>query len=133
MKKDDTYMSRCYELAKIAESEGEAAVGSVVVLNGVIVGEGTEKSRQLRDVTRHAEVVAILDALQSNHSLEGATLYTNMEPCILCSVVIRHHKIGRVVFAKRSGELGGSKKPFNILTTVEIEKWGSAPVVKEFG
>ncbi|MEN0053802.1 MAG: nucleoside deaminase [Mucilaginibacter sp.] len=123
------YMDRCFELAAMAASQGESAVGCVVVQNGEIIGEGYEKSRQLKDVTRHAEVVAILDAIQKHGTCEGATLYSNVEPCILCSYVIRHHKIAAVVFNKYCGELGGTNEKFNILTTNAINSWISAPVV----
>ncbi|MEJ1242303.1 nucleoside deaminase [Chryseolinea sp. T2] len=123
------YLSRCLELAQIAREEGESPVGSVVVLNDEIIGEGSEKSRQQNDVTRHAEVVAILNAVATNGHCKGATLYTNMEPCILCSYVIRHHQIATVVFSKHSGELGGTNPRFNILTTDMMSKWTKPPEV----
>lgn len=123
------YLNRCLELAKQAAAAGESPVGSVIVRDGAIIGEGTEQSRQLKDVTRHAEVVAILDAVQRHGSCEGATLYSNMEPCILCSYVIRHHRVAQVVFSNYCGELGGTAQPFNLLTTDLIAKWGAAPTI----
>lgn len=127
-----TYMDRCFKLAAIAASHGESEVGSIIVLNGEIIGEGYEKSRQLKDVTRHAEVVAVLDAIQKHGTCEGAILYSNAEPCILCSYVIRHYKIASVVFSKYCGELGGTNKKFNILTTNVIKSWGVAPTVHAY-
>lgn len=123
------YLNRCLELAQIAKEQGESPVGSVVVMGDKVIGEGFEKSRQLNDVTRHAEVVAILDAVAKHGSCNGATLYTNVEPCILCSYVIRHHRIVTVVFSKHSGELGGTNPLFSILTTDKISKWSKAPQV----
>ena len=123
------YLERCLELAQMAKAEGESPVGSLLVLNDKVIGEGFEKSRQLNDVTRHAEVVAILDAITRHGSCKGATLYTNSEPCILCSYVIRHHQIDTVVFSNYSGELGGTNPFFNILTTKKISKWTNAPKV----
>lgn len=123
------FIDRCLELAMMAMLEGESPVGSVVVRDGRIIGEGYEKSRQLKDVTRHAEVVAILDALQNGETCEGTTLYSNVEPCILCSYVVRHHKIAKVVFSKYCGELGGTNEDFNVLTTDKITKWVEPPVV----
>jgi tRNA(adenine34) deaminase len=129
MEDHNLYLLRCLELAHQAALAGESAVGSVVVKNGSIIGEGAEQSRGLRDVTRHAEVVAVLDAIQNHGSCEGATLYSNMEPCILCSYVIRHYKIAQVVFTNYCGELGGTALPFNILTTNTIKAWAEAPVI----
>lgn len=132
MANHSVYLKRCLELAKLAASEGESPVGSVVVLDGEIIGEGYEQSRQKKDVTRHAEVVAVLDALVKYGHCRGATLYTNVEPCILCSYVIRHHQLSRVVFSKTCGELGGTNPKFNILTTDEITSWATAPEVIQY-
>jgi tRNA(adenine34) deaminase len=126
------YMERCFVLAEKANAEGESAVGSVVVKEGKIVGEGYEKSRQSKDITRHAEIVAILDAIKNKADLAGAILYSNVEPCILCSYAIRHYKISTVVFAKQSGESGGTRAPFNVLTTTELSLWGPPPNVIHF-
>lgn len=122
------YMARCYDLAKQAAAEGESPVGSIVVKDGKIIGEGYEKSRQLKDVTRHAEVVALLDALKNTTDLSGATIYSNVEPCILCSYVIRHHRIAEVVFERSSGELGGTNPSFNVLTA-NFTTWSTPPAI----
>lgn len=126
------FIERCFALAEKASAEGESAVGSVVVKDGKIIGEGYEKSRQLKDITRHAEIVAILDAIKNKADITGAILYSNVEPCILCSYAIRHYKIGTVVFAKQSGESGGTRTPFNVLTTTELGLWGPPPNVIHF-
>jgi tRNA(adenine34) deaminase len=122
-------MERCFQLAQQAAEQGESAVGSIIVKNRNIIGEGTEKSRQQKDLTRHAELVAILDALHSNPDLSGATLYSNVEPCILCSYAIRHYKIAKVVFARIAGELGGTNPPCNVLTATHFKSWGPPPVI----
>ncbi len=49
-----------------------------------------------------------MDAVKNAGSCAGATLYSNVEPCLLCSYVIRHHRIARVVYSKACGELGGT-------------------------
>jgi len=133
MTEHSPFLNRCLELAALAAQEGETAVGSVVVKDGKIIGEGSEKSRQLRDVTRHAEVVAILDAISGHGDCEGATVYSNVEPCILCSYVIRNYKIAKVVFSKPCGELGGTNPAYNILTTNEINSWTKAPLIEIVG
>ncbi|RYE25941.1 MAG: nucleoside deaminase [Sphingobacteriales bacterium] len=120
-------MQRCYELASIAAAQGESPVGSIVVKDGIIIGEASEKSKQLKDITRHAEVMAVLDALHKIGSVAGATVYSNVEPCILCSYVLRHHKIAQVVFEKYCGELGGTSEPFNILTADSFISWHTPP------
>ena len=122
-------MQRCLELAELAEREGESPVGSVVVKDGIIIGEAYEKSRQLKDITRHAEVLALLDACKNKGDISGSILYSNMEPCILCSYAIRYYKIAEVVFMKHSGELGGTSVPFNLLTADNLASWIAPPLV----
>lgn len=81
-------------------------------------------------MTRHAEVVAILDAVERHGHCKGATLYSNVEPCILCSYVVRHHQISKVVFNNPCGELGGTGPTFNILGTDQISTWSAAPTIE---
>jgi tRNA(Arg) A34 adenosine deaminase TadA len=125
------FMQRCLQLAAIAQESGESAVGSVVVKGNIILGEGCEESKKLDDVTRHAEVVAMLDAIQKHGkaSLIGATLYTNVEPCILCSYVIRTYKIAEVIYISPSGELGGTNPSFPLLTSLAFASWQTPPKV----
>jgi len=121
------YIQKCFALAQRAAAEGESPVGSIIVKDGEIIGEGYEMSRQLKDITRHAEMMAILDAVKRNNNLEGSTMYTNVEPCILCSYAVRHYKIAEVVYVKPAGELGGTNPPYNILTAGDIKAWGKPP------
>ena len=129
MNEHQQYLERCMVLAQRAAAEGESPVGSVLVKDGKIIGEGYEKSRQLKDITRHAEVVAVLDAVQKGADVSGSVLYSNVEPCILCSYAIRHYKIKEVVFVKYSGELGGTRAPYNILTATDLRSWGQPPAI----
>jgi tRNA(adenine34) deaminase len=131
MSDHEPYLQRCLELAELAAAEGESPVGCVVVKDGVVIGEASEQSRQLKDVTRHAETVAILNAIKDHGSCQDAVLYTNVEPCVLCSYVIRHHKIKQVVYSRPCGELGGTGPKFPVLTA-EITSWDKVPVVIQY-
>jgi tRNA(adenine34) deaminase len=113
---DEQMMRRCFALAMESAKHGEYPYGSVIVCNGKIVAETTNRVAHDRDVTRHAEVVAISAAQKATDStsLEDCTLYTNMEPCAFCSYAIRESRIARVVFATRSPIMGGMSR-WNIL------------------
>lgn len=130
----ERFMKRCYELAEMARAKGESPVGSIIVRDGIIIGEGIESSRSLDDITRHAEVMAILDAVHKHgkEDCEGAWLYSNVEPCLLCSYVIRHHRIAQVIFDQHCGELGGTNQKFNLLETNKIKSWGRPPVIRTY-
>ncbi len=127
-------MQRCETLAAVATQHQESPVGSVVVWAGQIIGEGIEAGKAKQDITCHAEVEAIREAVKKyGKDLSAATLYTTHEPCILCSYVIRHHRIGRVVIRQAVAHIGGATSAYPILTAKDIAIWGEPPVVEFLG
>ncbi len=113
----DEYMMRhCFALAAKSADQSEYPYAAVVVRDGEIVAETTNKVAQDRDVTRHAEMVAICMAQEALGStdLSDCTIYANMEPCVFCSYAIRESRIGKVVFAMRSPVMGGASR-WNVL------------------
>lgn len=128
---DYLFMQRCEALAALAAQRQESPVGSVVVLEDQIIGEGIEAGKAKQDITCHAEVEAIRAAVQKHgKDLSAATLYTTHEPCILCSYVIRHHRIGRVVIQRAVAHIGGATSAYPILTAKDIPIWGEPPMVE---
>ena len=115
---DATHMRRCLDLAAGALASGETPVGALVVRGGTVIGEGAERTRTRLDPSAHAEVEALRAACQALGTLDlsGATLYTTVEPCVLCSYAARRVRISRVVFGARAGTLGGVTGPFPLLT-----------------
>jgi len=102
-------MRRCLVLAVQSSKEREYPFGAVVVRKGEILAEATNRVARDCDVTRHAEIVAMAEAqrMLGNTDLSDCTLYTNVEPCALCSYAIREARLARVVFALRSPIMGG--------------------------
>jgi len=125
------YLDRCRELGRAAGRRGNTEVGSVVVLDGEIVAEAEEGTPGGPDPFGHAEIVAVRRALDAVRpaELKRATLYTTVEPCLLCAFAIREAGIGRVVMEKATPEIGGVTSPFPILTTDAIRRWDEAPRV----
>ncbi|WP_221392818.1 nucleoside deaminase [Dyadobacter sp. NIV53] len=125
------FMRRCIELARIAKSHGESPVGSVIVRNGEIIGEGIEGGKANLDITFHAEIEAIRHASQflQSQDLSDCILYTTHEPCIMCSYMIRHTKITTIFSALSSGEYGGASSNYPLLLDTTIHKWGNPPKV----
>lgn len=78
MMTDEIYIRRCIELAKkgLGRTYPNPLVGSVIVYNGEIIGEGFhEKAGQ-----NHAEINAI-NAVQNKELLKYSTIYVSLEPC----------------------------------------------------
>ena len=118
---DRAMMARCIELSRIAAEKGEHPFGTVIALNGKIVAEAINRTVRESDVTRHAEVLALSQAQKTmgREVLRHYTLYTNVEPCAMCSYCIREAWVGRVVYAIASPVMGGLSK-WNILRDVGL-------------
>jgi tRNA(adenine34) deaminase len=114
---DIAMMRRCVTLAQSARSRREYPFAAVIGRRGEFICESLNMVRTERDVTRHAEMVAISSAqkkLQST-SLDECTIYSTIEPCAMCSYAIRESRIGRVIFGLQSPVMGGNSR-WNILT-----------------
>jgi tRNA(adenine34) deaminase len=88
-----------------------------------------EAGKSMNDITKHAEIEAIRDALKQHQSLNDVTLYTTHEPCIMCSYVIRHHQIKTIVYGTKSKYVGGKTSDYNLLETESVPKWGKIPEI----
>jgi tRNA(adenine34) deaminase len=124
-------MRRCLELAAVARGRGDTPVGSVVVLDGAIVGEAAETLPTGPSVTGHAEILACQDALDRARrgDLAGAVLYTTAEPCVMCSFVIRRLRVALVVYGVETPLIGGVTSAHPILTDPALDPWRPAPLV----
>ena len=123
-------MLRCIELGRQSMAKGNAPVGSVIVRDGEIIGEGLELGKTQNDITYHAEIEAIRDALKKGAftKLSGTTLYTTHEPCLMCSYAIRHYEIKKVVYGLSVKDIGGHTSDFAVLKTTGVSNW---PVIPE--
>jgi tRNA(adenine34) deaminase len=98
---DDTFMRRAIALAQAGErNPGGSPIGCVIVLDGKIIGEGHNETEGRHDPTAHAEVVAMRRAGETVQSweLRGATLYSTLQPCGMCTMASIWGKIGRIVY-----------------------------------
>lgn len=93
-------MEAALEQARRAADEGEIPVGAVVVCEGRIIGRGHNMTEQLRDVTAHAEMMAITAATQKlgGKYLRECTLYVTLEPCLMCAGAIGWSQVSRLVW-----------------------------------
>ena len=95
-------MRQAIQLAKDGMLSGAGGpFGCVIVKDGKIVGQGSNRVLTTQDPTAHAEVVAIRDACKNlNHfQLEGCELYASCEPCPMCLGAIYWARPDRVFFA----------------------------------
>lgn len=117
--RDHYWMRHALSLADHAEAADEVPVGSVIVRDDEVIGEGWNAPISLHDPTAHAEIAAIRAAAArlSNYRLTGASLYVTLEPCSMCAGAIIHARIRRVVFGAADPKTGAAGSVFGILGT----------------
>ena len=105
---DERFMRRAFELARLGDRRPEfGEIGCVIVRDGAIIGEGCNEARARNDPTAHAEIVAIRRAAGALETTElrGATLYSTLQPCGMCTMASIWARIGRVVYGAGRGDV----------------------------
>ncbi len=104
---DKKFIQKCIEISEESKKRGDAPFGSLIVKNGIIISESINNAQSR--VSDHAEIIALHKAHQNlgTQNLSECTLYTNCEPCPMCSFMIREYKIKKVVFGVFSPDMGG--------------------------
>jgi cytosine/creatinine deaminase len=97
----DKFMRAAYQEAKKGRDEGGIPIGSVIVINGRIVGRGHNRRVQRGSAILHAE----MDCLENAGRLKAgdyarATLYSTLSPCDMCSGTVLLYKIPKVVIGE---------------------------------
>jgi tRNA(adenine34) deaminase len=120
---DTAMMQRCIRLSATATENGEFPFAAVICEGDMVVAEATNLVAQNGDVTQHAELVAVSKAQQvlGRKDLSTCTIYSNVEPCVMCSFPIRETRIARVIYAISSPIMGGFSR-WNVLRDAEISK-----------
>ncbi len=109
MPTDHDHMRRAIKLAKAAKKAGNLPIGTVIVLDGKVIAEGQNRLWfPVTDPGRHAEIDA-LDKVDASLWMQAKemTLYTSLEPCLMCLSTILLHKIGHVVYGAKDPRGGG--------------------------
>ncbi len=94
----DKFLEAAIAEAKLGLSEGGIPIGSVLVIDGEIVGRGHNRRVQNSSSILHAE----MDCLENAGRLKAsdyakATLYSTLSPCDMCSGAVLLYGIKRVI------------------------------------
>ncbi|HNO79686.1 MAG TPA: nucleoside deaminase [Phycisphaerae bacterium] len=97
----DAFMDAALEEAKLGLAEGGIPIGSVLVIDGKIVGRGHNRRVQKGSAILHAE----MDCLENAGRLTAAdyarsVLYSTLSPCDMCSGTALLYKIPKVVIGE---------------------------------
>ena len=94
--------------ARRAYDRNEVPVGAAVAVGGQVVSRAHNETVARRDLTQHAELLAIQRAMAvvASDRLDDATLYVTLEPCAQCAGAIVLARVGRVVFGAHDPKAG---------------------------
>lgn len=112
------FMNASIEEARLGLAEGGIPIGSVLVIDNVIVGRGHNRRIQKGSAILHAEMDCIENAGRlSGAAYRSSTLYSTLSPCDMCSGTALLYGIPRVVI----GENKTFQGPESYLRTRGVE------------
>ncbi len=136
---DEYFMNEALKEAHKAMAQQEVPVGAVVVNQKRIIARAYNMTQQLKDVTAHAEMIAITSA--SNYLgakyLTDCTLYVTLEPCVMCAAALKWAQLSTLVYAASDPREGYSRLEENLLhkkteTSSGILEDEASTLLKEF-
>uniref|UniRef100_A0A8H7XZ54 tRNA(adenine(34)) deaminase n=1 Tax=Psilocybe cubensis TaxID=181762 RepID=A0A8H7XZ54_PSICU len=109
------WMQEAMAMAEEALEAGEVPVGCVFVRDGAIIAKARNRTNELRNATRHAELEAIDSILSDKnltpeikqYPLSATKLYVTVEPCIMCASALRQMGIKEVYYGCANDRFGG--------------------------
>lgn len=109
--------------ARRAADIGEVPVGSVIVTpNGDLLAFASNETILRSDPTAHAEILALRAAAAKigNYRLVGATVYSTVEPCVMCAGALVNARVERLVFGTHDERFGAVESIFRICDSPEL-------------
>lgn len=105
--KDDP-MTCAFAQARLAQARGEVPIGAALVLDGRVVAQAGNMTREQNDCTAHAEMEVIRHASKvlGQERLTGCDLYVTLEPCPMCAAAISFARIRRLYYAAQDPKGG---------------------------
>ncbi|MGY5806739.1 nucleoside deaminase [Rhizobium sp. LEGMi198b] len=103
------FMELALAEARSAGARGEVPIGAVLVVDNAVVTKAGNRTRELNDVTAHAEIAVIRMACEAlgQERLTGADLYVTLEPCTMCAAAISFARIRRLYYGAEDPKGGG--------------------------
>ena len=94
----DSFMKAAFDEARLGLAEGGIPIGSVLVLDGKIIGRGHNRRVQQGSVIHHAEMNCLENAgRQQGAVYRRCTIYSTLSPCPMCSGAILLYGIPTVI------------------------------------
>ena len=116
---DAHWMRQALLAAREAETREEVPVGTCVVSGGEMLAIAGNRTRTDRDPTAHAELVALREAARKigNYRLTEASVYSTIEPCVMCAGALIQARVKRLVYGARDERAGAVESRFQVCDT----------------
>ncbi|OAX34871.1 cytidine deaminase-like protein [Rhizopogon vinicolor AM-OR11-026] len=109
------WMREAMLMAEEALAHSEVPVGCVFVREHGVIARARNRTNELRNASRHAELEAIdciladkeLTPESARYPLEDTVLYVTVEPCIMCASALRQLGIKEVFYGCENDKFGG--------------------------
>lgn len=113
---DEFFMNEALKWAELSATQGEVPVGCVVVCEGKIIAASGNEKESLQDPTAHAEVLAVRKAAKqiSSWRLTGCTVYSTLEPCLMCAGALLHARVSRLVVGTLDPKTGSTGSLYSV-------------------
>lgn len=100
-KEDERWMRDAIALAKTKGTDpSDTPIAAIIVRDGKILAAEINRTAHDNDATAHAEICAFraAGAKLGNMELRGATLYSTLQPCGMCTMASIWAKVARIVY-----------------------------------
>ena len=130
----EKYMKIALKQAKKALKYNEVPVGCVITKNNKIIAKAYNKKEKTKDVTKHAEIIAISKACKKikNWRLENCEIYITMEPCMMCCGAIEQSRIKKIIYGVKNENYGFTKNIKNIKIIPHVYENECKKIVQTF-
>jgi tRNA(adenine34) deaminase len=114
---DEYWMRKALAAAREARDIDEVPIGACLVsAENELIATGHNRTIIDCDPTAHAEVLVLREAARKieNYRLTGTTLYTTIEPCVMCAGAIVNARIERLVYGTADERFGAVRTKFQL-------------------
>ena len=121
--RDLRLMRRALEEAAQAAELGEVPVGAVIARGEEILATAHNEREATNDPTAHAELLAVRRAAaraRRSWRLTGCTLYSTLEPSLMCAGALHAARISRLVYATSDPKAGAAGTLYDFPTDYRL-------------
>jgi len=114
---DDKCMRDALNSASQAAALGEVPIGACLVdKSGMMIASASNRTITDNDPTAHAEILVLRRAASAlgNYRLTDTTLYSTIEPCVMCAGALVNARVKRLVFGAHDERFGAVETLFRL-------------------